>query len=136
MDAPMYPAAEQPATGPLRWAYWALIGAELFTVAAGLGGAALWDPYVARPAIVAGVAHWLAPVPGLRSVMLATMEPLLPAFLTIVIGCVLVARRHDMTPRLRWWGLGATVLLAGYIVVSLGLLGDVIEMSTPQPPHF
>jgi hypothetical protein len=102
-------------------------------VTGGLGGAVLWDPYVVRPAFVSDVERWLDPVPGLRIAMFATMEPVLPASLTIILGCVLIARRHDMTPRLRWWGVAATGLVAGYSVVSLGLMGDLIQASTPSP---
>jgi hypothetical protein len=116
------------ATRPRLWGVRALIAVELYTVTVYLAGAVLWRHYPAHPTFVWVVSGWLVLVPGF---WIAVLGPVLAAGLTIVGVSVLLARRRDLSRRLRWWCIAATVLVAAYGATTLTPLADTIGWTIP-----
>ena len=116
-------------TRPRSWVVKPLIAVEIYTVTVYLAGGALWRHYPAHPTFIWALSGWLVLVPGF---WIAVFGPVLAGGLIIVAACVLVGRRRDLSSRLRWWCIAATVLVAAYGVTTLTPLVETIGWTIPN----
>jgi hypothetical protein len=115
------------------WIPQAVIAVELYAAVASLVGLIAADPYLGVPAFARTGARWLTVLPGTRYGVAGAMGAVGSGFLIIIGGCVVVARRDELTTRGRWLGLVATLVLAAVGIFGLYVMGDLIELSDPNP---